>query len=60
VDRAGLVWPSLEENGDTLWLARCRQAALFGLLKKVRDLGMQLVSIYCAEPGSSDVPEVKL
>ena len=37
---------TLEENGDTL-LTRlvADQAALFGLLKKVRDLGMSLVSI---------------
>jgi hypothetical protein len=50
---------TLEEDGDTLLTGPVvDQAALFGLLKKVRDLGMQLVSINCAEPGSSDVPEV--
>jgi len=52
---------TLEEDGDTLLTGPVvDQAALFGLLKKVRDSGMPLVSIYCAEPGSSDVPEVKL
>ena len=52
---------TLEEVGDTLLTGPVvDQAALFGLLKKVRDLGMPLVSIYCAEPGSPDVPEVKL
>jgi hypothetical protein len=35
-----------EENGDTLIIGRVAdQAALFGLLKKVRDLGMPLVSL---------------
>ena len=37
---------TLEENGDTLLTGPViDQAALFGLLKKVRDLGMSLVSI---------------
>jgi hypothetical protein len=52
---------TLEENGDTLLTGPIvDQAALFGLLKKVRDLGMPLVSIHCVEPGNPDVPEVKL
>ena len=37
---------SLEENGDTLLTGPVvDQAALFGLLKKIRDLGMPLVSV---------------
>lgn len=37
---------TLEENGDThLAGAVADQAALFGLLRKVRDLGMPLVSV---------------
>ncbi len=52
---------TLEEDGDTLLTGPVvDQAALFGLLKKVRDLGMPLVSINCVEPGNPDVPEVKL
>jgi len=52
---------TLEGDGDTLLTGSVvDQAALFGLLKKVRDLGMQLVSINCVEPGNPDVPEVKL
>jgi len=44
----------LEENGDTLLTgAVVDQAALFGLLKKVRDLGMPLVSLNRVESGKS-------
>ena len=42
---------TLEDGGDTLLTGRVvDQAALFGLLKKVRDLGLQLVSINCVQP----------
>jgi hypothetical protein len=42
----------LEENGDTLLTGPViDQAALHGLLKKVRDLGMPLVSVSPVEPG---------
>ena len=52
---------TLEEDGDTLLTGPVvDQAALFGLLKKVRNLGMPLVSINCVEPGKPDVPEIKL
>jgi hypothetical protein len=45
---------TLEENGDTLLAGPVvDQAALHGLLKKVRDLGMPLVSVCPIEPGSS-------
>ena len=43
---------TLEENGDTLLSGPVAdQAALHGLLKKVRDLGMPLVSVSPLEPG---------
>jgi hypothetical protein len=48
-----------EEDGDTLLTGPLvDQAALFGLLKKVRDLGLPLVSINCVEPGMPGRSEV--
>ncbi len=51
---------TLEENGETLLTGSVvDQAALYGLLKKVRDLGMPLISFSPVEPGSSDMPDIK-
>jgi len=51
---------TLEDNGDTLLTGPViDQAALHGLLKKVRDLGMPLVSVCPVEPGQADVSNVK-
>ena len=35
------------------------QAALYGLLRKVRDLGLPLVSVMEVEPKQADVPDVQ-
>ena len=44
---------TLEEDGDTLLTGPLAdQAALHGLLRKVRDLGMPLVSVSPVEPGT--------
>jgi hypothetical protein len=51
---------TLEESGDTLLTGpMIDQAALHGLLKKVRDLGMPLVSVSIVEPGQTDQSDVK-
>ena len=43
---------TLEDNGDTLLSGPVvDQTALHGLLRKVRDLGMQLISVTSIEPG---------
>ena len=43
---------TLEDNGETLLTGPVvDQAALHGLLKKVRDLGMPLLSVNCVKPG---------
>jgi hypothetical protein len=50
----------LEENGSTLLSGPVvDQSALYGLLKKVRDLGMTLVSVNPVQPDQGDAPEVR-
>ncbi len=46
-----------QEDGDTLLTGPVAdQAALYGLLRRVRDLGMALVSVNRVEPGQPDAP----
>jgi len=53
-DRFGGLTITREEDGDTLLTGPVvDQAALFGLLRKVRDLGMPLLSVMRVEPGPS-------
>ena len=50
---------TLEEDGITLLTGPLvDQAALHGLLKKVRDLGMPLVSVSPVEPGQAGTSEI--
>jgi hypothetical protein len=51
---------TLEDQGDTLLTGLVvDQAALHGLLKKVRDLGMPLVSVSPLEHGQTDQSDVE-
>ena len=50
---------TLEDNGETLLTGPVRdQAALYGLLKKVRNLGMTLISVCSIEPGPAETAEI--
>ena len=60
VDWFGSLTITLEDNGNTLLTGPVvDQAALYGLLKKVRDLGMPLFSVIRAKPGQTDASVVK-
>lgn len=51
---------ALEEDGDTLLTGTViDQAALHGWLKKVRDLGMPLLSVNSVETSRQEVSDVK-
>ena len=51
---------TLEDNGDTLLTGPVAdQAALFGLLRKVRDLAVPLISVNWVSPDLGDAPDVK-
>jgi hypothetical protein len=60
-DRIGDVAITLEDNGNTLLICPViDQAALHGLLKRIRDLGMPLLSVNFVNPGQAETQEVKL
>jgi hypothetical protein len=51
---------TLKEDGDTLLTGPVvDQAALHSLLRKVRDLGLPLLSVNRVEPGQADASHVK-
>ena len=51
---------TLEENGETLLIGPVvDQAALFGLLRKVRDLGLPLISVVRVEASQVDAADIK-
>ena len=51
---------TLEEDGETLLTGpMVDQAAIHGVLKKVRDLGMPLISVNRIEPEQANTSDVK-
>ena len=51
---------TLEDNGETLLTGPVEdQAALHGLLRKVRDLGLPLISVTRAQTDQIDGPDLK-
>ncbi len=59
-DWLGDVTLTLEANGDTLLTCPVvDQAALHGLLRKVRDGGLPLLAVMRIEPGQADASDVK-
>ncbi len=51
---------TLESNGETLLTGSVvDQAALHGVLKKVRDVGIPLISVNRVKPGQADASDVK-
>ena len=56
---SGLTITTLD-NGETLLTGQeVDQAALHGLLRKVRDLGMPLISVMRIKPGYAETSDVK-
>ena len=59
-DWFGYLTITLEENGDTLLAGPVvDQAELYGLLRKLRDLGTPLLSVNRVDPGQADASDVK-
>jgi len=51
---------TLEDNGETLLTGPVvDQAALYGLLRKVRDVGIPLLSVVCVKAGQAEASDVK-
>ena len=51
---------TLEDNGETLLTGPVvDQAALHGVLRKVRDVGMPLISVICVKLSQAEASDVK-
>ena len=56
---AGLSFTHASDGTTILSGPVVDQAALYGLLRKVRDLGLPLLSVIQVEPKQTDVPDVQ-
>lgn len=54
----GLTITTLDNSETLLTGPVADQAALYGLLKKVRDVGMPLLSVMCVSPGQTNVSDI--
>ena len=50
----GLKYENLEQGDALLYLASYDQAALYGLLNRLRDAGIRLLSVTLFSPGVAD------
>jgi hypothetical protein len=51
---------TLEENGETLLSGPVAdQSALYGLLRKVRNMGLPLLSVNCFSPAEADRQDIE-
>ena len=51
---------TLEANGETLLIGPVvDQAALYSVLRKLRDVGLPLLSVVCVQSGQADGSDVK-
>jgi hypothetical protein len=51
---------TLEDNGETLLTGPVvDQAALYGLLRKVRDVAIPLLSVVCVKSGQAESSDIK-
>jgi hypothetical protein len=51
---------TLEDNGETLLTGPVvDQAALHGVLREVRDVGLPLLLVVCVQPGQAEASDVK-
>ena len=59
-DWFGGVTVTSGDDGTTLLICEViDQAALHGLLRQIRDLGLPLLSVNCVNPGKGDTSEVE-
>jgi hypothetical protein len=56
-----MLWPNPKRNGGREWRTHKskQETSSHGLLNKIRDLGLPLLSVNRVEPGQADASDVK-